>query len=36
MHIGMANREFAEIEFSNHFAEKMHVAVGIIDVKIIM
>ena len=29
----MANREFAEIELLKPFAEKMHVAVGIIDVK---
>jgi 5-methyltetrahydropteroyltriglutamate--homocysteine methyltransferase len=33
MHIEMANREFAEIELLKPFAEKMHVAVGIIDVK---
>ena len=33
MHIEMANREFAEIELLQPFAEKMHVAVGIIDVK---
>ena len=31
----MANREFAEIELLKPFAEKMNVAVGIIDVKII-
>ena len=29
----MANREFSEIELLKAFAEKMHVAVGIIDVK---
>lgn len=33
IHIEMANREFAEIELLEPFAEKMHVAVGIIDVK---
>jgi 5-methyltetrahydropteroyltriglutamate--homocysteine methyltransferase len=33
IHIEMANREFAEIELLATFAEKMHVAVGIIDVK---
>ncbi|MFV0604527.1 MAG: hypothetical protein ACK5NK_01680 [Niabella sp.] len=33
MHIEMANREFAEIELLKIFAEKMNVAVGIIDVK---
>lgn len=33
MHIEMANREFAEIELLAPFAEKMDVAVGIIDVK---
>jgi 5-methyltetrahydropteroyltriglutamate--homocysteine methyltransferase len=33
MHIEMANREFAEIELLAPFAEKMNVAVGIIDVK---
>ena len=33
IHIEMANREFAEIELLQVFAEKMHVAVGIIDVK---
>src|SRR6186713_1786250 len=33
IHIEMANREFAEIELLKTFAEKMHVAVGIIDVK---
>lgn len=33
MHIEMANREFAEIELLKPFAEKMNVAVGIIDVK---
>jgi 5-methyltetrahydropteroyltriglutamate--homocysteine methyltransferase len=33
IHIEMANREFAEIELLRVFAEKMDVAVGIIDVK---
>lgn len=33
IHIEMANREFAEIELIQPFAERMHVAVGIIDVK---
>ncbi|MBK8290059.1 MAG: cobalamin-independent methionine synthase II family protein [Flammeovirgaceae bacterium] len=33
VHIEMANREFAEIELLAAFAEKMDVAVGIIDVK---
>jgi 5-methyltetrahydropteroyltriglutamate--homocysteine methyltransferase len=33
IHIEMANREFAEVELLEPFAEKMHVAVGIIDVK---
>ena len=33
IHIEMANREFAEIELLAPFAEKMDVAVGIIDVK---
>ncbi len=33
VHIEMANREFAEIELLAVFAEKMDVAVGIIDVK---
>lgn len=33
IHIEMANREFAEIELLTAFAEKMNVAVGIIDVK---
>jgi 5-methyltetrahydropteroyltriglutamate--homocysteine methyltransferase len=33
VHIEMANREFAEIELLKPFAEKMDVAVGIIDVK---
>jgi 5-methyltetrahydropteroyltriglutamate--homocysteine methyltransferase len=33
MHVEMANREFAEIELLGVFAEKMHVAAGIIDVK---
>ena len=33
IHIEMANREFAEIELLQTFAEKMDVAVGIVDVK---
>ncbi len=33
VHIEMANREFSEIELLGEFARKMHVAVGIIDVK---
>ena len=33
IHIEMANREFAEIELLKTFADKMRVAVGIIDVK---
>lgn len=33
VHIEMANREFAEIELLAPFAERMNVAVGIIDVK---
>jgi 5-methyltetrahydropteroyltriglutamate--homocysteine methyltransferase len=33
IHIEMANREFSEIELLKTFAEKMNVAVGIIDVK---
>ena len=33
VHIEMANREFAEIELLRPFAEKMNVAVGIVDVK---
>ncbi len=33
MHVEMANREFTEIELLKVFAEKMNVAVGIIDVK---
>jgi 5-methyltetrahydropteroyltriglutamate--homocysteine methyltransferase len=33
MHIEMANREFAELELLQPFAEKMNVAVGIIEVK---
>ncbi len=33
IHVEMANREFAEIELLQAFAEKMNVAVGIIDVK---
>lgn len=33
IHIEMANREFAEIELLAPFAEKMKVAVGVIDVK---
>jgi len=33
IHVEMANREFAEIELLQAFAEKMNVVVGIIDVK---
>jgi 5-methyltetrahydropteroyltriglutamate--homocysteine methyltransferase len=33
VHVEMANREFAEIELLATFAEKMDVAVGIVDVK---
>jgi 5-methyltetrahydropteroyltriglutamate--homocysteine methyltransferase len=33
VHIEMANREFAEVELLASFAEKMDVAVGIVDVK---
>ena len=33
IHIEMANREFSEIELLRPFAERMNVAVGIIDVK---
>ena len=33
VHIEMANREFSEIELLKEFAQKMDVAVGIIDVK---
>jgi 5-methyltetrahydropteroyltriglutamate--homocysteine methyltransferase len=33
VHIEMANREFAEVELLASFADKMDVAVGIIDVK---
>jgi 5-methyltetrahydropteroyltriglutamate--homocysteine methyltransferase len=33
VHVEMANREFAEVEMLAHFADKMDVAVGIIDVK---
>lgn len=33
IHIEMANREFAEIELLANFAEKMDVAVGVVDVK---
>lgn len=33
VHVEMANREFAETELLSTFAEKMDVAVGIIDVK---
>lgn len=33
IHIEMANREFGEIELLKPFAERMNVAVGIIDVK---
>ena len=33
VHVEMANREFAEVELLKNFAERMDVAVGIIDVK---
>ena len=33
VHIEMANREFAEVELLAEFAKRMHVAVGIVDVK---
>lgn len=33
VHVEMANREFAEIELIREFAQKMDVAVGIVDVK---
>jgi 5-methyltetrahydropteroyltriglutamate--homocysteine methyltransferase len=33
IHIEMANREFDEVELLAEFAQKMDVAVGIIDVK---
>lgn len=33
IHVEMANREFAEIEMIGMIAQKMHVAVGIVDVK---
>src|SRR5690606_38743512 len=33
VHVEMANREFAELELIKVFAEKMDVAVGIVDVK---
>lgn len=33
IHVEMANREFAELELLAAFAEKMQVAVGIVDVK---
>ena len=33
VHVEMANREFSELELLKVFAEKMDVAVGIIDVK---
>ncbi len=33
VHIEMANREFAEVELLQEFAQRMDVAVGIIDVK---
>ena len=33
VHVEMANREFSEIELIREFAQKMDVAVGIIDVK---
>ena len=33
MHVEMASREFAEIELISQIAERMDVAVGIVDVK---
>ena len=33
MHLEMASREFAEIELIGRIAERMHVAVGVVDVK---
>ncbi len=33
VHLEMANREFAELELIAKFSKKMHVAVGVIDVK---
>jgi 5-methyltetrahydropteroyltriglutamate--homocysteine methyltransferase len=33
VHVEMANREFAEIELLKEFGDRMHVAVGIVDVK---
>ena len=33
VHVEMANREFAEVELLKEFAQKMDVAVGIVDVK---
>ena len=33
IHVEMANREFAELSLLASFAEKMRVAVGIVDVK---
>ncbi len=33
IHLEMANREFAEVELLAEFAQKMHVAVGVVDVK---
>ena len=33
VHVEMANREFSEVELLKEFAQKMDVAVGIIDVK---
>ena len=33
MHVEMASREFAELEIISHIAEKIDVAVGIVDVK---
>jgi 5-methyltetrahydropteroyltriglutamate--homocysteine methyltransferase len=33
VHVEMANREFAEIQLIEKFAERMDVAVGVVDVK---
>lgn len=33
IHVEMANREFVEVELLSRFAEKMDVAVGVVDVK---
>ncbi|MEX2592586.1 MAG: methionine synthase [Anditalea sp.] len=33
IHVEMANREFVEVELISRFAEKMDVAVGVVDVK---